>query len=161
MSVVENNYSGGSFVVGGGMPQIDEKVVLRQKEKALKELESRVKLATSQHNSMYQLQRDQIIAEHDRQLQLAKVSIEDEKDTALMALEHAYIQNCKSIDHSALTQKISIEQQANALEIQAVQQMMAQQHADRERQWSSSYMSNSHAMMQPTLFSHNIQLSKN
>ena len=130
-----NSMVGGT--VSGGMPQIDEKIVIKQKQKALKELASRVKLATSQHNKMYELQREHIVCEHDRQLQLAKAAIEDERAAAMMALEQAYAQNVRAIDHSAQSQKISIEQQANILEIQSIQHQMALQHENRERQWSN------------------------
>lgn len=118
---------------------IDEKIVLKQKDKALKELESRVQLALSQHNQMYQLQKSHIVAEHDRQLLLARSAIDDEKCSALMALEQSYEQNSRGIDHAAQTQKISIEQQANLLELHAMQQEMAMKHAERERQWSAGY----------------------
>ena len=130
---------------------IDEKIVLKQKEKALKELESRVQLALSQHNQMYQLQRSHIIAEHDRQLLLAKSAIEDEKASALMALEQSYQQNIRGIDHASQTQKISIEQQANLLELHALQQEMAMKHAERERQWAAGYATGT-SMMQPAQF---------
>lgn len=125
---------------------IDEKIVLKQKEKALKELQSRVQLALSQHNQMYQLQRSHIVAEHDRQLLLAKSAIEDERASALMAIEQSYSQNVRGIDHAAQTQKISIEQQANLLELHALQQEMAMKHAERERQWAAGYATGSSAM---------------
>lgn len=118
---------------------IDEKIVVKQKEKALKELQERVQLALSQHNQMYQLQRSHIIAEHDRQLLLAKSAIEDERASAMMALEQSYSQNVRGIDHASQTQKISIEQQANLLELHALQQEMAMKHAERERQWAAGY----------------------
>jgi hypothetical protein len=116
---------------------IDEKIVLKQKEKALKELQSRVQLALAQHEQMYQLQRSHVNAEHDRQLQIAKAQIDDEKANALMTLEQSYSQNMRGIDNASLTQKLSIEQQANMLELHAVQQEMAMKHAERERQWAS------------------------
>lgn len=131
---------------------IDEKIVLKQKEKALKELESRVQLALSQHNQMYQLQKSHIVAEHDRQLLLAKSAIEDEKSSAMMTLEQAYQQNSRGIDHAAQTQKISIEQQANLLELHAMQQEMAMKHAERERQWAAGYATGT-SMIQPAQFS--------
>ena len=128
---------------------IDEKIVLKQKEKALKELQSRVQLALSQHNQMYQLQRSHIIAEHDRQLLLAKSAIEDERASALMALEQSYSQNVRGIDHASQTQKISIEQQANLLELHALQQEMAMKHAERERQWAAGYATGTSGMPMP------------
>ena len=118
---------------------IDDRVVAKQKTKALKELDSRVRLATAQHNQMYKLQREHIVCEHQRQMQLAVAGIEDEKAATLLALEQAYAQNIRAIDHSAQSQKISIEQQANILEIHSMQHQMAVQHADRERQWNSNY----------------------
>ena len=66
---------------------VDPQVVIKQKERALKELSSRVKLAISQHQRMYDVQKEHIISEHDRQLQLAKAGIEYETESALMALE--------------------------------------------------------------------------
>ena len=138
---------------------IDDKVVLKQKDKALKELDSRVKLASAQHNQMYKLQREHIVAEHDRQLQLAKTAIEDEKANALMALEQAYSQNVRSIEHSAQTQKISIEQQANVLEIHSIQHQMAVQHAERERQWTSNYSTPVYQpVSQPTQYFPQVQI---
>lgn len=130
---------------------IDEKIVHKQKEKALKELESRVQLALSQHHQMYQLQRSHIIAEHDRQLLLAKSAIDDEKGSALMALEQSYTQNVRGIEHASQTQKISIEQQANLLELHALQQEMAMKHAERERQWAAGYATGA-SMIQPANF---------
>ena len=130
---------------------IDEKIVHKQKEKALKELESRVELALSQHQQMYQLQRSHIIAEHDRQLLLAKSAIEDEKSSAFMALEQSYTQNVRGIEHASQTQKISIEQQANLLELHALQQEMAMEHAQRERQWAAGYATGA-SMIQPATF---------
>ena len=130
---------------------IDEKIVLKQKDKALKELDSRVQLALSQHNQMYQLQRSHIIAEHDRQLLLAKSAIEDEKASALMALEQSVQQNIRGIDHASQTQKISIEQQANLLELHALQQEMAMKHAERERQWAAGYATGA-SLIQPAQF---------
>ena len=129
---------------------IDEKIVNKQKDKALKELESRVQLALSQHNQMYQLQKSHIVAEHDRQLLLAKSAIEDEKCSALMALEQAFEQNSRGIDHAAQTQKISIEQQANLLELHAMQQDMAMKHAERERQWAAGYATGTSMIQPPT-----------
>jgi hypothetical protein len=108
-------------------------------------------LALSQHNQMYQLQRSHIIAEHDRQLLLAKAAIEDEKSSALMALEQSYNQNMRGIDHAAQTQKVSIEQQANLLELHAMQQEMAMKHAERERQWAAGYATGA-TMIQPAQF---------
>lgn len=139
-----NNHTHGGteqFYANQQLPpvMIDEKIVLKQKEKALKELESRVKLALAQHNQMYQLQRAHIVAEHDRQVQLARSAIEDEKAASVMALEQAFQQNTRSIDHAAQTQRIAIEQQANLLELHSIQQQMAMQHAERERQWAASY----------------------
>jgi hypothetical protein len=128
---------------------IDEKIVIKQKDKALKELQERVQLALSQHNQMYQLQRSHIIAEHDRQLLLAKSAIEDERSSALMALEQSYSQNVRGIDHAAQTQKISIEQQANLLELHALQQEMAMKHAERERQWAAGYATGSSVLEGP------------
>jgi len=116
--------------------QIDEKIVLKQKEKALRELESRQKLALAQHDQMYTIQRNHIIAEHDRQLQLARSAIEAEKANALMALEQSYQSNSRGIDHAAQAQKIQIEQQANLQEIHAIQHQMMLEHAQRERQWT-------------------------
>ncbi len=144
------------YVTSSQLPSvvIDEKIVLKQKEKALKELESRVQLALSQHNQMYQLQRSHIIAEHDRQLLLAKSAIEDEKASALMALEQSYHQNMRGIDHAAQTQKVSIEQQANLLELHAMQQEMAMKHAERERQWAAGYATGA-SMIQPAQFQSN------
>jgi recombinational DNA repair ATPase RecF len=130
---------------------IDEKIVLKQKDKALKELQSRVQLALSQHNQMYQLQRSHIIAEHDRQLLLAKSAIDDERASALMALEQSFSQNMRGIDHASQTQKISIEQQANLLELHALQQEMAMKHAERERQWAAGYATGA-SMIQPGQF---------
>lgn len=130
---------------------IDEKIVQKQKEKALKELESRVQLALSQHHQMYQLQRSHIIAEHDRQLLLAKSAIEDEKSSALMALEQSYTQNVRGVEHASQTQKISIEQQANLLELHALQQEMAMKHAERERQWAAGYATGA-SLIQPANF---------
>ena len=123
------------------LPQvmIDDRVVMKQKNKALRELDSRVKLANAQHNQMYKLQREHIVHEHARQMQLAIAGIEDEKAAALLALEQAYSQNIRAIDHSAQSQKISIEQQANILEIHSIQHQMALQHAERERQWNTNY----------------------
>ncbi len=118
---------------------IDENIVKKQKDKALRELESRVKLAIYQHEKMYELQRAHIIAEHDRQLLLAKSAIDDEKCSALSALSQAFEQNHRGIDHAAQTQKISIEQQANLLELHAMQQDMAMKHAEKERQWTANY----------------------
>jgi len=143
------------YVTSAQLPSvvIDEKIVMKQKEKALKELESRVQLALTQHNQMYQLQRSHIIAEHDRQLLLAKSAIEDEKSSALMALDQSYNQNLRGIDHAAQTQKISIEQQANLLELHALQQEMAMKHAERERQWAAGYATGAAAtMIQPSQF---------
>jgi hypothetical protein len=144
------------YVTSAQLPSvvIDEKIVMKQKEKALKELESRVQLALTQHNQMYQLQRSHIIAEHDRQLLLAKSAIEDEKSSALMALEQSYQQNLRGIDHAAQTQKISIEQQANLLELHALQQEMAMKHAERERQWAAGYATGA-TMIQPSQFQSN------
>ena len=65
---------------------IDERVVLKQKIKALKELESRVNLATAKHNHMYKIQREHIAQEHKRQHQVAISSIQDEKEGAILAL---------------------------------------------------------------------------
>jgi hypothetical protein len=128
---------------------IDEKIVLKQKDKALKELQERVQLALSQHNQMYQLQRSHIIAEHDRQLLLAKSAIEDERASAMMALEQSYSQNVRGIDHASQTQKISIEQQANLLELHALQQEMAMKHAEMERQWAAGYATGSSGIPAP------------
>lgn len=147
MSVVANNSNTGiqqaaeQFYGSQQLPpvMIDEKIVLKQKEKALKELESRVKLAIAQHNQMYQLQRAHIVAEHDRQVQLARSAIDDERAASVLALEQAFQQNTRSIDHAAQTQRIAIEQQANLLELHSIQQQMAMQHAERERQWAASY----------------------
>jgi recombinational DNA repair ATPase RecF len=140
-----------AFTANGQLPTvvIDEKIVLKQKDKALKELQSRVQLALGQHNQMYQLQRSHIIAEHDRQLLLAKSAIEDERSSALMALEQSYTQNIRGIDHAAQTQKISIEQQANLLELHALQQEMAMKHAERERQWAAGYATGSTSIAGP------------
>ncbi len=118
---------------------IDDKVVIAQKQKALKELSSRVELASAQHNQMYQLQRQHVIDEHQRQMDLTRTSIEDEKAAALMTLEQAYAQNLRAIEQSAQSQRICIEQQANNLEIQSIQHQMAIQHAERERHWTSAY----------------------
>ena len=136
-----NMFGSMSYANSQHTPQvmIDDRVVIKQKNKALKELDSRVKLATAQHNQMYKLQREHIVCEHQRQMQLAVAGIEDEKAAALLALEQAYSQNIRAIDHSAQSQKISIEQQANILEIHSIQHQMAVQHADRERQWNSNY----------------------
>jgi hypothetical protein len=119
--------------------QIDERIVMKQKEKALKELESRVKLATTQHNKMYELQRMHVIAEHDRQLELLRKNIEDEKATNISNLEIALLDNLKALEHNALAQRTSIEQQANILEIKSVQHLMQMQTGERERQWSATY----------------------
>jgi hypothetical protein len=145
-TAVAGNYHSGdsySYVTSSQLPNvtIDENIVRKQKEKALRELESRVKLAIYQHEKMYELQKAHIIAEHDRQLLLAKSAIDDEKCSALSALTQAYDQNNRGIDHAAQTQKISIEQQANLLELHAMQQDMAMKHADKERQWTSNYAS--------------------
>jgi hypothetical protein len=155
-SVQMNNQGGISsesyaFQAGSQLPPIviDEKIVVKQKEKALKELQERVQLALSQHNQMYQLQRSHIIAEHDRQLLLAKSAIEDERASAMMALEQSYSQNVRGIDHASQTQKISIEQQANLLELHALQQEMAMKHAERERQWAAGYATGSSALDGP------------
>jgi hypothetical protein len=131
-----------SFVYNGPVAsgvQIDEKIVLKQKEKALKELDSRVKLATSQHNKMYELQRSHVISEHDRQLDIVRKNIEDERASNLSALEIALQDNLRALEHNALAQRISIEQQANILEIKSVQHLMQMQTAERERQWSATY----------------------
>ena len=131
-----------SFVYNGPAAsgvQIDDKIVLKQKEKALKELESRVKLATSQHNKMYEMQRAHLIAEHDRQLELIRKDIEDERASSLSGLEISLQDNIKALEHNALAQCSSIEQQANMLEIRSVQHLMQMQSAERERQWTSTY----------------------
>jgi len=122
------------------MAPVDSSVVTKQKERALKELQSRVKLAISQHQRMYDVQKEHIISEHDRQLQLAKAGIEYETEAAQMALESAYQQQCRSMATQAQANKVQIEQQANILEIQAVQQQMVRQHADREQQWNTGYL---------------------
>jgi hypothetical protein len=132
--------------------QIDERIVAKQKEKALKELESRVKLALLQHDQMYQAQRNHIIAEHDRQLQLAKSAIEHERANTLMALDQQFQQNNRGIEHSAQSQKIQIEQQANLAEIQSMQQKMVMQHAERERQWSGGYPAQQPSLFSPPLY---------
>ena len=119
---------------------VDPAVVTKQKERALKELQSRVKLAISQHQRMYDVQKEHIISEHDRQLQLAKAGIEYETEAAQMALESSYQQQLRSLATQAQSNKVQIEQQANILEIQAVQQQMVRQHADREQQWNSGYL---------------------
>ena len=119
---------------------VDPSIVLKQKERALKELASRVKLAIAQHQRMYDVQKEHIVSEHDRQLQLAKAGIEYETEAAQMALESAYQQQLRSMSTQAQANKVQIEQQANILEIQAVQQQMVRQHADREQQWNSGYL---------------------
>ena len=144
------------YASSGQLPAvvIDEKIVVKQKDKALKELQSRVQLALAQHNQMYQLQRSHIIAEHDRQLLLARSAIEDERASALMALEQSFSQNMRGVDHASQTQKISIEQQANLLELHALQQEMAMKHAERERQWAAGYATGA-PLMQPNQFTTN------
>ena len=150
-----------SFVYNGPVAsgvQIDEKIVVKQKEKALKELDSRVKLATSQHNKMYELQRTHVIGEHDRQLEVLRKTIEDERASNLSTLEIAMQDNLGALEHNALAQRISIEQQANILEIKSVQHIMQMQTADRERQWSATYSGNLYQAPPPQQYFGPIQI---
>ena len=119
---------------------VDPQVVLRQKDRALKELESRVKLAVTQHQRMYEVQREHIIAEHDRTLQATRAAIEFEAATANQTLEAGYQQQLRNMNSQVQSQRKQIEQQANVLELHAVQQKMIREHAERESQWNTGYM---------------------
>mmetsp|Transcript_3804 Transcript_3804/g.4267 ORF Transcript_3804/g.4267 Transcript_3804/m.4267 type:complete len:132 (-) Transcript_3804:11-406(-) len=115
---------------------IDEKIVMKQKDKALRELESRVKLALQQHDQMYQLQKSHINADHDRQMEYTKATIEKERQAALFDLEGQYQTNNRGLEQSAIQQRMQIETTAMQLDIQAHQQKMIQEHRERERKWT-------------------------
>ncbi|KAF4655806.1 hypothetical protein FOL47_009269 [Perkinsus chesapeaki] len=117
-------------------PMIDEKIVQKQKEKALRELESRVKLALQQHEQMYQLQRSHIMADHDRQVEYTKATIEKERQAAMFDLESQYQTNTRGLEQSAIQQRMQIETTAMQLDIQAHQQKMIQEHQEREKKWT-------------------------
>ncbi|KAF4662721.1 hypothetical protein FOL47_006073 [Perkinsus chesapeaki] len=117
-------------------PMIDEKIVMKQKDKALRELESRVKLALQQHDQMYQLQKSHINADHDRQMEYTKATIEKERQAALFDLEGQYQTNNRGLEQSAIQQRMQIETTAMQLDIQAHQQKMIQEHQKRERKWT-------------------------
>ncbi|EER18830.1 hypothetical protein Pmar_PMAR006454 [Perkinsus marinus ATCC 50983] len=122
-----------SSVVPPSGPMIDEKIVMKQKEKALRELESRVKLALQQHDQMYQLQKSHINADHDRQMEYTKGTIEKERQAALFDLEGQYQTNNRGLEQAAIQQRMQIETTAMQLDIQAHQQKMVQEHQERER----------------------------
>ncbi|EER20152.1 hypothetical protein Pmar_PMAR025148, partial [Perkinsus marinus ATCC 50983] len=117
-------------------PMIDEKIVQKQKEKALRELESRVKLALQQHEQMYQLQRSHIMADHDRQMEYTKATIEKERQAAMFDLEGQYQTNTRGLEQSAIQQRMQIETTAMQLDIQAHQQKMIMEHQEREKKWT-------------------------
>ncbi|KAF4712148.1 hypothetical protein FOZ62_016998 [Perkinsus olseni] len=128
-------------------PMIDEKIVMKQKEKALRELESRVKLALQQHDQMYQLQKSHINADHDRQMEYTKGTIEKERQAALFDLEGQYQTNNRGLEQAAIQQRMQIETTAMQLDIQAHQQKMVQEHQERERKWTGQV-----AGMPPTAY---------
>ncbi|KAF4656948.1 hypothetical protein FOZ61_006565 [Perkinsus olseni] len=115
---------------------IDEKIVQKQKDKALRELESRVKLALQQHEQMYQLQRSHIMADHDRQMEYTKATIEKERQAAMFDLESQYQTNTRGLEQSAIQQRMQIETTAMQLDIQAHQQKMIMEHQEREKKWT-------------------------
>ncbi|EER06363.1 hypothetical protein Pmar_PMAR006130 [Perkinsus marinus ATCC 50983] len=117
-------------------PMIDEKIVQKQKEKALRELESRVKLALQQHEQMYQLQKSHIMADHDRQMEYTKATIEKERQAAMFDLEGQYQTNTRGLEQSAIQQRMQIETTAMQLDIQAHQQKMIMEHQEREKKWT-------------------------
>ena len=121
---------------------VDPQVVLRQKDRALKELESRVKLAMTQHQKMYEVQREHIVSEHDRTSAATKMSIEYETAAAQQSLEASYQQQLRSLASQAQMQRLQLEQQAHVLELHAVQQQMVRQHSEREAQWNTGYLLN-------------------
>ncbi|KAF4681902.1 hypothetical protein FOZ60_011367 [Perkinsus olseni] len=129
-------------------PMIDEKIVMKQKDKALRELESRVKLALQQHDQMYQLQKSHINADHDRQMEYTKATIEKERQAALFDLEGQYQTNNRGLEQAAIQQRMQIETTAMQLDIQAHQQKMVQEHQERERKWTGSQV----AGMPPTAY---------
>jgi len=119
---------------------IDEKIVSQQKDKALKELNSRVTLALSQQEQMYKVQKEHIVADAGRQIALTKSAIDAQKQQALMQLEQEYAQNTMGIDHAAQHQRFQIEQIAMQLDVQALQQKMVLEHQAREREWNTGNM---------------------
>ena len=128
---------------GGGAP-LDSSIVLKQKERALKELESRVKLAHTQHERMYEIQKRHIIEEHDRQTALSRSNIERERDINVLQFEGEYQKNTRSMERSFTQERIALHQHTDALEIQCMQQAMATEHAERERVWNHGYYLASH-----------------
>jgi hypothetical protein len=126
----QNSYAGGI---------LDAAMVHKQKERAIKELESRVKLAHNQHERMYEIQKRHIIEEHDRQTALVRSTIERERDINVAQMEAEYQKTIRTIDKQYASERIAIHQQADALEIQCMQQSMSKEHADRERVWNHGY----------------------
>jgi hypothetical protein len=126
-----------SFGATGGM--LDAAMVQKQKERALKELESRVKLAHSQHERMYEIQKRHIIEEHDRQTALVKSTIERDRDITVMGMEAEYQKQVREIEKNYFNERINVFQQADGLEIQCMQQAMGREHAERERIWNHGY----------------------
>lgn len=115
---------------------IKEKVILSVKNRAIRELNSRVELALEQQNQMYLMQRDHVSTDSALRSSKEKAAVDARTQQLLWELELEYLQKDIEVDTAAELQRYKIEQTAMRLEVQALQEKMEAEHQVAALKWN-------------------------